>query len=141
VTSQRLTERPNLTLESYVEPFASSGRFRNFGELTAARARTLRTYGTGGTTITRGGDGAWTVTDGQQGFRLPNRDFDVLSFRSNAVLRWEWRPGSTMFVVWQQNRAGLPDEPGRIGPASLLEALGTRGDNILAVKVSYWLPF
>ena len=131
---------PDLTLESYIEPFASSGNFRDFGELAAARTNALRTYGTDGTTI-RFDNGSWLVTDGTQSFRIPNRNFDVLSFRSNAVLRWEWRPGSTMYVVWQQNRAGVLDEPGAVGPGALLDAVSARGENMFAVKVSYWLPF
>jgi hypothetical protein len=130
---------PDLTLESYIEPFASSGHFRDFGELSAAQSKELRPYD--GTTIRRDADGAWTVNDRNATFRIANRDFDVLSFRSNAVLRWEWRPGSTMYVVWQQNRAGVLDEPGRIGPAALLDSFSARGDNIVAVKLSYWLPF
>ncbi|MGH7673684.1 MAG: DUF5916 domain-containing protein, partial [Gemmatimonadales bacterium] len=54
--------RPELTLDVYVEPFASSGRYRDFGELAAPRTFDLRTYGTDGTTITRNGDTTYTVT-------------------------------------------------------------------------------
>ena len=39
-------------------------------------------------------------------FTLEDRDFRVRSFRSNLVLRWEWRPGSTLYVIWQQDRFG-----------------------------------
>lgn len=50
-----------------------------------------------GTTITRNTDGSHTVTDGATTFDIDPEDFNVRSFRSNAVLRWEWRPGSTMY--------------------------------------------
>ena len=71
-------------------------------------------------------------------FTLPNRDFNVLSFRSNLVLRWEWLRGSTLFVVWQQDRSGdAGADP--VGVGSLFETLGTQGRNFLAVKASYWL--
>jgi hypothetical protein len=133
---------PDLTLETYAEPFASSGRFYDFGELAAARGRELREYGRAeGTTLTRDpATGAWRVTDGAASFTVPNRDFDVRSFRSNAVLRWEWRPGSTVFVVWQQNRAR--DEPrfSRLGAGDLFGSLTAQGDNFLALKLTYWLP-
>ena len=132
---------PDLTLETYAEPFASSGRFHGFGELRAARGRDLRTYGEEGTAITVDeATGERTVTDGAATFILPNEDFDVRSFRSNAVLRWEWRPGSTLFVVWQQDRAR--DEPrwSRLGPADMFGSLTARGDNFLALKATYWLP-
>jgi hypothetical protein len=80
------------------------------------------------------------VTDGAASFTLANRDFDVRSFRSNAVLRWEWRPGSTLFVVWQQNRARQSPEWSRLGPGDLFGSLTARGDNFLAIKATYWLP-
>jgi hypothetical protein len=128
---------PNLTLETYVEPFAASGRFHGFGELLAPRRRELLVYGTSGTTIARNPDGSRTVTDGSERFDIDNEDFNERSFRSNAVLRWEWRLGSTLFLVWQQNRsAQLPFAPAR--PGHLFGALDARGENVLAIKVSYW---
>jgi hypothetical protein len=132
---------PDLTLETYAEPFASSGRFYDFGELPAARSRALRTYGEDGTTVTVDeATGQRTVTDGAATFTLPNRDFDVRSFRSNAVLRWEWRPGSTLYVVWQQNRARQDAAWSRVGAGDLFDSLSARGDNFLALKATYWLP-
>ena len=129
---------PNLSLETYAEPFAASGRFHSFGELPAARAMALRMYGADGTTIIRNPDGSHTVTDGAASFDIEPLDFNVRSFRTNAVVRWEWRPGSTMFLVWQQDRGGdRPYRPAR--PGDLFDALDTRGDNFLAVKISYWL--
>ena len=69
--------------------------------------------------------------------------------RSNAVFRWEWRPGSTLFLVWQQTRAGEftgsdPDAPlDRVGNFDFGRDAGDlfelHPDNILMVKVSYWL--
>jgi hypothetical protein len=132
---------PDLTLETYAEPFASSGRYYDHGELRAARSRDLRTYGQEGTTIAFDPATAQRqVTDGAAAFTLPNRDFDVRSFRSNAVLRWEWRPGSTLFVVWQQNRGRESDEWTRVAPGDLFDSLTARGDNFLALKATYWLP-
>ena len=127
---------PDLSLELYAEPFAASGHFRDFGELPAARSRDLRAYGTDGTTITPT-DGGYTVTADGDTFTLPDRDFNVLSFRSNLVLRWEWLRGSTLFVVWQQDRSGAATSP--VGVGSLFDTFGSEGRNFLAVKASYWL--
>ena len=44
------------------------------------------------------------MTDGATTFTIPQLDFNRLSFRSNLVLRWEWLPGSTAFLIWQQSR-------------------------------------
>jgi hypothetical protein len=132
---------PELTLELYGEPFAASGEYTDLGELAAARTNELRLYGTDGTTITPAGDFAYTVTDAAnaQTFEIPRPDFRVLSFRSNAVLRWEWRPGSTLFLVWQQDRSDFAPR-GTIDRTSLWDALRAPGDHFLALKVSYWLP-
>ena len=130
---------PALTLEGYAEPFVASGHFRDFGELRAPRANALRTFGTDGTTIVAG-SGSYAVSDGGTAFTLTDPDFNVLSLRSNVVLRWEWNPGSTLFFVWQQNRraAETLGEPVRFG--DLRNTTRTKGDNFLSVKVSYWLP-
>ncbi|HRP07720.1 MAG TPA: DUF5916 domain-containing protein [Gemmatimonadales bacterium] len=129
---------PELTLEGYFEPFASSGQYTGFGELVAPGTLDLRRYGTEGSTIDRA-DETWTVTDGNDSFTFDNPDFSIRSFRSNMVLRWEWRPGSTAYLVWQQNRFEERDPGSRVGTGSLFETLGAPGDNVVALKVSYWL--
>jgi hypothetical protein len=128
---------PDLSLELWGEPFVASGRYSRFGELPAARSYSLRRYGTDGTTITRLPDGSRDVTDGAQTFNIPDRDFNLLSFRSNLVLRWEWRPGSTLFLVWQQDRFGAAaGRSARVG--SLFDSFSADGAQFLAVKMTYW---
>jgi hypothetical protein len=132
---------PNFTVEAYAEPFAASGRFYDFGELAAPRSRSLRTYGAGGTgtTITKDAGGVSTVTDGASSFTIPALDFNRLSFRSNLVLRWEWLPGSTAFLIWQQSRQDQTAAGQLINPGNLWDATRAPGDNFFVVKVSYWL--
>jgi hypothetical protein len=132
---------PDLTLETYLEPFASSGRFHDFGELPAPGSYELRYYGTDGTTIsTPDAEGRREVTDGASSFTISNSDFNVRSFRSNMVVRWEWRPGSTLFLVWQQNRSESEASGGHVRPRAVWDALSARGSNFFAVKMNYWLP-
>jgi len=136
------TIAPELTLELYAEPFAASGKYFGFGELAAARTYRLREYGTSGTTLARDSSGNYLITDngGADSIFVANPDFNVLSFQSNAVLRWEWRPGSTLYLVWQQSRGSF-DQSGRlVGFRDLLDSFGAQGDNFLAVKISYWIP-
>ena len=129
----------DLTVEVYAEPFAASGRYSNFGELPAARARNLRLYGSDGTSITEQPDGSHVVTDGAEEFTIGNLEFNRIFLRSNLVVRWEWAPGSTLFLVWQQNRADFDSSGEPIGLGSLGETFGAPGDNFLAIKVSYWI--
>ena len=80
---------------------------------------------------------------------MADLDFNLRSLIGSAVLRWEWRPGSTLFLVWQQSRserllqsAGGLFDPG-IGDSRLgrdaRELFGLKPDNVFAVKVTYWL--
>ena len=131
---------PDFTVEGYAEPFAASGRFHDFGELPAARSSTLRVYGrSAGTSVTPESNGTRTVRDGTDTFVLPALDFNRLSFRSNLVLRWEYLPGSTAFLIWQQSRADLGPAGELIHPRDLYTATRAAGDNLFVVKVSYWL--
>jgi hypothetical protein len=134
------TLKPDLTLDVYAEPFAASGRYLAFGELAAARSRELRVYGAGGTSIEPQADGSRQVRDAAAVFALPNRDFHVKSWRSNVVLRWEWRLGSTAYLIWQQDRFASETSPRRAGFRELLDTISAPGDNVLAVKVTFWLP-
>jgi hypothetical protein len=133
---------PDFTLELYAEPFASSGRYSRFGELAAAGTRDILYYGDEGTTFEAidAEAGRYQVGDGDDTFEIRRPDFNVLSFRSNLVLRWQWRPGSTLFLVWQQNRAE-DDASGRmVRPGRLLDSFTAQGENFLAAKVTYWIP-
>ncbi len=132
------TFKPDLNLDVYAEPFAASGRYYDFGELLAARSRFLRVYGTDGTTIEAPGDGSRIVGDGAGMFTLANRDFNVRSFRSNVVLRWEWRPGSTLYLVWQQDRADSRPVGNHVGLGDMFGSLGAPGTNFFAIKASFW---
>jgi Domain of unknown function (DUF5916) len=132
---------PDLTIEGYVEPFAASGVYRGLGELPASRSNHLRRYGTDGTTIARQADGSFLIADrgGADTLVVENPDFNVLSFRSNVVIRWEWRAGSTLFLVWQQDRGASNQRGTRAVPGDLWDALRARGEQFLALKVSYWI--
>lgn len=131
---------PDLTLDLYAEPFASSGRFHDFGELAAAGSSRIRFYGDDGTTIAPDTvEAALRVVDGEDTFLLHDADFHIRSFRSNAVLRWEWRRGSSLFLIWQQNRFGSLARPDDVSPASLWDSVQDDGEDILTIKLSYWL--
>ncbi len=139
-TRASFTIKPDLTLDLYAEPFAASGRYRSFGELLTPRSRDLRVYGTEGTTIASRPDGTRIVTDGDSTFELSAADFDVRSFRSTFVLRWEWRRGSTLYAVWQQDRFGEEAVARRIGVGDLFESFSAPGRNAFLVKAAFWLP-
>ncbi len=129
--------KPDLTLDVYAEPFAASGRYYDHGELLAPGSRQLRVYGRGGSTVVLNPDGSRTVEDGLGSFVIADNDFRSLSFRSNVVLRWEYRPGSTFYAVWQQDRADSAAYA-RAGFSDLVDSRSAPGDNIFALKASFF---
>ena len=82
--------------------------------------------------------------DGQgpsRAIAFPDPDFRVRSFRSNVVLRWEYLPGSTLFVVWTQDRFGRAGEAGLDGIDDVRDLWNDPMRNVFLVKASYWLDF
>ncbi len=77
--------------------------------------------------------------DGGTDFVLDNPNFRYLSLRGNAVLRWEYRRGSTLFLVWQHGR----EDSNHQGTFSLRQGLdqlfAAPATNTLLVKLNYWL--
>jgi hypothetical protein len=135
---------PDLSLEFYMEPFAANGRYESFGQLRAPGALALDGLGEG-RVESEGGEHYFVTDDDADGDGEADRvliaeDFNIRSFRSNAVLRWEWRPGSTLFIVWQRNRYSSEIYGDDVGLGALSETFGERGDNYLTLKMTYWIP-
>jgi hypothetical protein len=66
--------------------------------------------------------------------------FNFQQFRSNVVFRWEYRPGSTLFLVWSQGRENAADVEGtRSFRGDFGDLFARRADDTFLVKVSYWL--
>jgi hypothetical protein len=144
---------PTLSLQYYAQPFISAGDYNGFMEVENPRERRfgnrfralapseIRQCANADGSVYFGvrplnagcGDGAGF------GYRISNPDFNVRRFNSNAVVRWEYRPGSTLFVVWSQGRAETTADGRyrfRENTSDLFRAPGT---NVLLIKMSYWL--
>ena len=111
-----VTFTPRLSLETYMQPLLSSGDYGSAKQLLAPKSYDFASYTS----------------------PVPNLDFNLRSLRGNAVLRWEWREGSTLYVAWQQRRSDYaPTGDFSFGRDSraLFDA---RPDNILLIKANYW---
>jgi len=151
-TRLNATFSPNLTFELYAQPFVSSGDYAGLMELAARRSFDFLRYGQDVGAVSRSNDGGFTVDPdgtGSGNFQVRPLNFNFRSLLGNAVLRWQWRPGSTLFLVWQQNRSeelvrtgagGLEDDVGQFELGRDARALfGLKPDNVFMLKVSYWL--
>ena len=118
------TFRPNATLQLYANPFVSKGTFSNVREVVNPRADefTDRFQPFADTSVTNNPGG-----------------FNSKQFRSNVVFRWEYRPGSTLFLVWSQGRGAQdPAEGDKSFRGDFGDLFGMRADDTFLVKMSYW---
>jgi hypothetical protein len=142
------TFTPNLTLELFAQPFLASGRYTSFKEFAEVKSRRMNFFGRdNGSTVTanvdRGTVTGYTVDPDGAGaaapFTFANPDFNLRSLRGTSVLRWEYRPGSTLFFVWTQQREGF-DQFGDFNFSRDRSALfRDRPTNVFQVKATYWI--
>ena len=142
------TFTPNLTLELFAQPFIASGHYTELKEYRAPRSGEVYRYGTDVGNIREQRDAAGQLesyhidpdsTGPAAAFDVGNPDFNFRSLRGTAVMRWEYRPGSTVFFVWTQQRSGSAsygDFDFRRDRAALFR---DRPTNVFQVKASYWI--
>ena len=132
---------PRMSLQVYMQPLVSVGDYRTFKEL--ARPRTYD--------FTRFGEDLGTLSydpaareyhvepgDGGAPFSFGNPDFNFKSLRLNAIFRWEWRPGSALYLVWTEQRQDLA-HPGQFVLGRDVRGLfRAPADDVLLVKIAYW---
>ncbi len=120
------TMTPTLSLQLYAQPFVSAGDYDRFKELVDGRNAVHSA---------RYAPFAYDFTTSDD----PN--FNVKSFRTTNVLRWEYKPGSTLFVVWQQARENDAVPGGFRFGRDLHDVFGVAPKNVFLVKLAYWLNY
>ncbi|HEX8694083.1 MAG TPA: DUF5916 domain-containing protein [Longimicrobium sp.] len=143
-TRLNVTFSPTLSLELFAQPFVSTGEYHDFKEFAAPRAIAKTELGERLTPVVdaEGRETAYDLDsdgDGDADFRFRNPDFNFRSLRGNAVLRWEYRPGSTLFFVWQQQRSGSEAYGDFSFDRDASAVFRQHPDNVFVIKASYWL--
>jgi Domain of unknown function (DUF5916) len=118
------TFTPDVSLQTYVQPFISKGTFTNVRELTANPR-------------------ADDYDDRYQPYTIADADAGGFNFRqlqSNVVFRWEYKPGSTFFAVWNHGRQGSIGEEGdKDFRGDVRDLFSLHPHNTFLIKMSYWL--
>lgn len=147
-TRFNLTFSPGMTLELYAQPFFASAHYSSFKEFDAPRRSAFSVFGAdkGTVTTTTDVDGRvtkYTIDPDAAGpaapFALNNPDFNFRSLRGSAVFRWEYRPGSTLFFVWTQQRADEAAVGNFDFGRDRVALFSAHPDNIFLVKATWWL--
>jgi hypothetical protein len=118
-TRMNVSFTPTLSFQLYLQPFVAVGNYSNFKELARPASYEFKPY---------------NKLDS-------NPDFVNRSLRGNAVLRWEYRPGSILFLVWTQSRGAFTeiDNPSLRPYDDLMDTFTDKGENVFLVKLNYWL--
>jgi len=144
------TFTPTLSLQLFMQPLISSALYKNYKMLAKSKSSDGIIYGENGSSIQRivvnfqTDEVDYVVdADGDNGpapsYRFDNRDFNYKSLRGNAVLRWEYLPGSAIYFVWTQNRNDNENHGEFQFNHSLTRLADVKADNIFLIKMSYYL--
>jgi hypothetical protein len=131
------TASSRLSFQLFLQPFIASGDYSNYMQLARPRTREYTPYES---IAFKGSENSYEVRSAEKAFTFGNPDFNVHSVKGNAVVRWEFRPGSALYLVWNENRgdvAPVGDFRMRRDFSAMAEA---PSQDVFLIKFSYYLP-
>ncbi len=147
---------PDLSLQFYAQPLLSSGDYLGYRQLAAAETFDFLDFAEGlpvevDGVVTGCGNGQTCVLndvryfdfngDGSSDHTTSDRDFNIRSLRGNAVFRWEYRPGSEIFLVWQHSRRENLDMGDFDFNRDFSGLFAAPAENVFIFKMSHYLSF
>ena len=133
---------PDLSIQYWGQPFLSSGKYSEFKKITNARADNFNDRFSifSGNTISYDPSATrYTISDpsGRELYHFDQPDFNVKDFLSNMVLRWEYLPGSTLFLVWSQTRNQSVSDGNFNFHSDLTRLFDKKPYNVFLLKLSF----
>jgi len=138
-----LSLTPDLSIQFYGQPFISSGKYSEFKNITDSRAKKYgdRFYGYTDDEIEYSPDAEEYYVDenldGIVDYAFEKPDFNFLQFRMNLIVRWEYIPGSTLYLVWSQGRTGSSSVGDFSFRDGIRDLFSVHPHNVFLVKFSY----
>jgi len=134
---------PVLSVEFYAQPFVSSGEYYSYKQVHEPlakkideRFRDVPVVDNGDGTL--GGD---IDNDGISDLNFDKPDFSARQLRSTLVVRWEYRPGSVIYLAWQHGREQSFNDGTYHGFSDIGDVLDQDSDNTFLLKINYWISF
>ena len=130
---------PDVSIQFYGSPFTSTGSFDEFKVATNSKSRTYenRFHAFTPDEISYS-NGIYSVNEGGKNYSFQNPDFSFNEFRSNVVARWEYRPGSTLYFVWEHVMSSRDSYYMQGWGDNLDRMFGLPASNIFMIKLNYW---
>jgi hypothetical protein len=138
------TVTPELSVEYYGQPFVSAGKYTNFNKITNPTGERFddRYHIFNQNEITYNSSlGRYNIdenSDAINDYSFQNPDFNFRQFKSNLVVRWEYSPGSTLYLVWSQGRTGSGQNGNFSYGKDMKELFDVQPHNVFLLKFSYW---
>jgi hypothetical protein len=137
------TFTPKLSFQLYLQPLLSTGVYSSVMELAQPGTFLFNRYGEGTSKLALSG-GEYTIDpDGPAGpaapFTIGNPDFNFKSIKANAVFRWEYMPGSTIYFVWTNEKMDYESRGEFSFERDVNRLMRVPPDNVYSIKITYWI--
>jgi len=134
---------PNFSVQYFGQPFTSAGIYSAFKQIDNPRGKGANRYEVyTDASISYDEDAEWYSIDengnGSEDYGFDKPDFNVQEFLSNLVLRWEYHPGSLLYLVWSQNRSAFNNTRDFGLDEDMNDLFDTHPTNVFLVKMNYW---
>lgn len=133
------TFSPRLSLQAYAQPFVASGSYSQLKDVNDPRAEKFRDRFTPIANPMLADNTYMVTAPSGASYEVGRPDFNFRQLNSTLVLRWEYRPGSSIFAIWSHGRTDEVDD----GRFKLRRDLGglarAEGENVVMVKANYWI--
>ncbi len=128
---------PELSLQYYGSPYFSVGSYEGFRSVEQSRDKEMETRLDDLDVSYDAGSNSYAFDHNGTSWSFGNPDFSFSQFRSNLVFRWEYKLGSTLYLVWAHDRSGWE---GTYNPATDIvgDLFGMKGNNIFMFKLNFW---
>ncbi|MFZ0392008.1 MAG: DUF5916 domain-containing protein [Calditrichia bacterium] len=139
-----LSISPELTIQYYGQPFISVGDYSSYKYITDPRSKQyqgrFQDYSDQQVSYDAAAE-EYVVDenrDGSEDYRFEQPDFNFRQFRSNLVIRWEYYPGSQIYLVWSQGRTGSSSDPDFSLNRGMDQLFSIHPDNVFLIKLNHW---
>ena len=129
---------PEISIQYYGNPYASTGKFDNFREVADASNKSLDLRYNKLEMLPGTGNYYKLQKNGTTKYQIRNPDFNFQELNSNLVGRWEFRPGSTLYLVWTNSRSAYSTNLNQPIWNSFGDIFKLKSENVFMVKFSYW---
>jgi hypothetical protein len=129
---------PEISIQYYGNPYATTGKYNNFREVADASNRSLDQRYKNLTAAPSANDTYLLKKNGVSAFTINNPNFNFQEFRSNLVARWEFKPGSALYLVWTNTRSDYSDQKDQPVLKSFGSIWNQPTQNVFMIKFSYW---